>query len=145
MVVSSPQRGENTAFLSSFPLGGIHSQDIFWGYSFGTSRKKHQPFPMTRPKIKILYLQHVVKNTQVYPYSGSKRNRLMKQAVTRHSCRDNTPALLQCHCKIRNPSFLKLSHASGCEAIVPHINWPWGKIPPSPPALPLGQMNFTIL
>ena len=33
------------------------------------------------------------KNTQAYPYSGSKRNRLMKQAVTGHSCRDNTAAL----------------------------------------------------
>ena len=28
VVASSPQHGENAAFLSSFPLGGIHSQGI---------------------------------------------------------------------------------------------------------------------
>ena len=28
IVVSSPQRGEDTAFLSGFPLGGIHDQAV---------------------------------------------------------------------------------------------------------------------
>ena len=29
VVASSPQHGENTAFFSGFPLGGIHDQGIF--------------------------------------------------------------------------------------------------------------------
>ncbi|WP_308771654.1 hypothetical protein [uncultured Bilophila sp.] len=45
----SPQHGENTAFFSGFPLGGIPRLTHFAGYPFGASRKKQQPFSMARP------------------------------------------------------------------------------------------------
>ncbi|WP_337430591.1 hypothetical protein [Bilophila sp.] len=44
MVVSSPQRGENTAFFSSFPLGGIHSQGILLVIPLGSKEKSINPF-----------------------------------------------------------------------------------------------------
>ncbi|WP_302553188.1 hypothetical protein [uncultured Bilophila sp.] len=51
VVVSSPQRGENAAFFSSFPLGGIHSQGILLVVPLGLQGKKHQPFSMVQPFI----------------------------------------------------------------------------------------------
>ena len=39
VVVSSPQRGENAAFFSSFPLGGIHSQGILLVVPLGLQGK----------------------------------------------------------------------------------------------------------
>ena len=144
MVVLSRQYAEKYILFLQFSAGGLHDWGILLVIPLELQGKNISHFPWHSQNKNSLSSKYC-KNTQAYPYSGSKRNRLMKQAVTGHSCRDNTPALLQCHCKIRNPSFLKLSHASGCEAIAPHINCPWRKIPPSPPALPLGQMNFTIL
>ena len=40
VVSSSPRHGENTAFFSGFPLGGIPRLTHFAGYPFGASRKK---------------------------------------------------------------------------------------------------------
>ena len=47
MVVSSPQHGENTAFLS---VGGIHGQGLLLAIPLELQGKKHQPFSMTQPK-----------------------------------------------------------------------------------------------
>ena len=56
--VSSPQRSENTAFLSFFllslslsgvPLGGIHSQGLWLVIPLELQGKKHQPFSMAQP------------------------------------------------------------------------------------------------
>ena len=49
MVVPSPQYGENTAFFSSFPINGIHSQGILLFLPLEFQGKKHQPFSMTQP------------------------------------------------------------------------------------------------
>ena len=49
MVVSSPQHAETTAFLSDFPIGGIHSQNILLVIPLEL-QKKHQPFSMTQPR-----------------------------------------------------------------------------------------------
>ena len=49
MVVSSPQRGENTGFFSSFPLGGNHGQGIFSVIPLELQGKKHQSFSTTQP------------------------------------------------------------------------------------------------
>ena len=49
MVVSSPQHGENTAFFSSFPINGIHSQGILQFLPLEFQGKKHQPFSMIQP------------------------------------------------------------------------------------------------
>ncbi|WP_302554297.1 hypothetical protein [uncultured Bilophila sp.] len=47
MVVSSPQHGENTAFLS---VGGIHGQGFLLAIPLELQGKKHQPFSMAQPK-----------------------------------------------------------------------------------------------
>ena len=52
MVVSSPQYGENTAFFSAFPLGGIHGQGILPVTPLEFQGKKHQPFSITQPSKK---------------------------------------------------------------------------------------------
>ena len=49
VVVSSPQHAETTAFLSGFPIGGIHSQNILLVIPLEL-QKKHQPFSMTQPR-----------------------------------------------------------------------------------------------
>ena len=56
VVASSPQHGENVAFLSSFPLGGIHSQGILPVIPLELQGKKHQPFSRTQPILKALDL-----------------------------------------------------------------------------------------
>ena len=55
VVVSSPQHGENTAFFSNFPFGGLHSWGILLIIPLELQRKRHQPFSMAQPK-KILCL-----------------------------------------------------------------------------------------
>jgi len=48
VVVSSPQYGENTAFFSGFPLGGIYGQGILPVIPLELQGKKHQPFSITQ-------------------------------------------------------------------------------------------------
>ena len=52
MVILPPQHGENAAFLSSFPVVGIHSWGILLVIPLGLQGKKHRPFFMVQPKIK---------------------------------------------------------------------------------------------
>ena len=53
VVVSSPQCGENTAFFFGFPLGGLHCQGIFPVIPLELQGKKHLPFSITQPFLKL--------------------------------------------------------------------------------------------
>ncbi|WP_303238071.1 hypothetical protein, partial [uncultured Bilophila sp.] len=52
VVVSSPQFGENTAFFSSFSVGGLHGWSILSVIPLELQAIKPQPSPMTRPNKK---------------------------------------------------------------------------------------------
>ena len=54
MVVSSPQCGENTAFFSGFPLGGIQGQGILPVIPLELQGKRHQPFSITQQNKKAV-------------------------------------------------------------------------------------------
>ena len=60
MVISPPQYGKNIPFfLQLFRLWALWLRH-FVGYSFGTSRKKHQPFSMTQPFVFVTELSYSI-------------------------------------------------------------------------------------
>ena len=69
MVVSSPQCGENTAFFSGFPLGGIQGQGILPVIPLELQGKKHQPFSITQSFLKVFDWQEAVRR-EFLPYGG---------------------------------------------------------------------------
>ena len=79
-------------FYPAFPLTESIAKTFFGFIPLELQGKNISHFPW-HSQNKNSLPSKCCKNTQAYPYSGSKRNRLMKQAVTGHSCRDNTAAL----------------------------------------------------
>ena len=79
-------------FYPVFPLAESIAK-TFLGLFLWNFKEKTSAISYDTAKNKNSLSSKYCKNTQAYPYSGSPKNRLMKQAVTGHSCRDNTPAL----------------------------------------------------
>ncbi|WP_308770890.1 hypothetical protein [uncultured Bilophila sp.] len=97
MVVSSPERGEHTAFYPVFPLKESTAKAFGWLFLWNFKEKKHQPFSMAQP-FKKAPLPSAFKRPFPIPrlsYAGSKLPPVMQDAGTfpiRREIRLHAPA-----------------------------------------------------
>ena len=88
MVISSPQHGENTAFFSSFSLGGLYGWDILLVILFELQGKRHQPFSMIQPFSMLLRQNnHILWQRQIFienvNVSASRQGGLSRGSLAR--------------------------------------------------------------
>ena len=88
VVISSPQHGENTAFFSSFSLGGLYGWDILLVIPFELQEIRHQPFSMIQPfSILLRQNNHILWQSQIFienvNVSASRQGGLSRGSLAR--------------------------------------------------------------